>query len=76
MRAGAILVVPYDGAYEVNELMIASFTYAPEAQHASTLSCLIGKELIKGHDIPVIIYDTTCVDSADEIAKITGTPEI
>ncbi len=75
-RAGTIPSVLYDGAYEVNELMLASVTYAPEAQHASTLSCLIADQLKKGLDVPVIIYDPTCVDSADEIAKITGIPEI
>lgn len=75
-RAGTIPHVPYDGAYEVNDLMIASVTYAPEAQHASTLSCLIANELAKDLSIPVIIYDPTCVDSADPIAKITGIPEI
>ncbi len=75
-RAGTIPSVPYDGAYEVNELMIASVTYAPEAQHASTLSCLIADKLVKGLGVPVIIYDPTCVDSADEIAKVTGIPEI
>lgn len=75
-RAGTIPSVPYDGAYEVNDLMLASVTYAPEAQHASTLSCLIGAQLVEGLDVPVIIYDPTCVDSADEIAKVTGIPEI
>ena len=77
-RAGTIPSVPYDGAYEVNDLMIASVTYAPEAQHASTLSCLIANELAKGldMDIPVIIYDPTCVNSADPIATITGIPEV
>lgn len=75
-RAGTIPAVPYDGAYEVNELMLASVTYAPEAQHASTLSCLIANELAKGLDVPVIIYDPTCVNSADPIATITGIPEI
>ncbi|SMP42810.1 butyrate kinase [Anoxynatronum buryatiense] len=75
-RAGTIPSVPYDGAYEVNDLMIASVTYAPEAQHASTLSCLIAHQLVKGLDVPVIIYDPTCVDSADPIAKVTGIPEI
>lgn len=75
-RAGTIPSVPYDGAYEVNDLMIASVTYAPEAQHASTLSCLIANELAKGLDIPVIIYDPTCVNSADPIATITGIPEV
>lgn len=75
-RAGTIPAVPYDGAYEVNELMLASVTYAPEAQHASTLSCLIANELAKGLNVPVIIYDPTCVNSADPIATITGIPEI
>ncbi|MGL5437933.1 MAG: butyrate kinase [Lachnospiraceae bacterium] len=75
-RAGAIPAVPSDGAYEVNDLMIASVTYAPMAQHASTLCCLIGKKLVEGMDIPVIIYDPTSVDAADPIAKITGIPEI
>lgn len=75
-RAGTIPAVPYDGAYEVNDLMIATLKYAPEAQHASTLSCLIAVELVKGTDIPVIIYDPTCVNAADSIATITGIPEI
>ncbi len=75
-RGGTIHAVPKDGAYEVNDLMIATEKYAPAAQHASSLSCLIGNELVKDLDIPVIIYDPTCVDSADPIAKITGIPEI
>jgi len=75
-RAGAIPAVLYDGAYEVNELMIATVTYAPMAQHASTLSCLIANQLAEGLDIPIIIYDPTSVNSGDEITKITGIPEI
>lgn len=75
-RGGTIPAVPSDGAYEVNDLMIASVTYAPMAQHASTLSCLIGNKLVGNLNIPVIIYDPTSVDAADEIAKVTGIPEI
>jgi butyrate kinase len=75
-RAGAIPHVPSDGAYEVNDLMVATLRYAPAAQHASTLSCLIAKELTRGLDLPVIIYDPTAVDSVDPIAKVTGVPEI
>lgn len=75
-RAGTIHTVPRDGAYEVNDLMIATVTYAPAAQHASSLSCLIGKNLLGDLAIPLVIYDPTCVDAADEIAKITGIPEI
>lgn len=75
-RAGTIHHVRHDGAYAVNELMVATLTYAPAAQHASALSCLIGAELVAGTGIPVIVYDPTCVDSVDEIAKVTGVPEI
>lgn len=75
-RAGTIPAVPHDGAYEVNELMIASVTYAPAAQHASTLSCLIADQLAQGTAVPVIIYDPTSVNSGDDVAKITGIPEI
>lgn len=75
-RAGTIHHVARGGAYGVNELMIATLRYAPAAQHASALSALIGNRLVDGLDIPVIIYDPTCVDSVDPIAKITGVPEI
>jgi butyrate kinase len=80
-RAGAIPHVPEGGAWEVNELMIATLKYAPCAQHASTLSCLIGVELAQtaaaaGAQVPVIIYDPTAVDCVDPVAKITGVPEI
>jgi butyrate kinase len=81
-RAGAIPHVPEGGAWEVNELMIATLTHAPAAQHASTLSCLIGVEMAQavaaggGPEIPVIIYDPTAVDCVDPVAKVTGVPEI
>lgn len=75
-RAGTIPHVPKDGAYEVNDLMVATLKYAPEAQHASTLSSLIAVELAKGKEIPVIVYDSTATDMADPIAKVTGIPEI
>ncbi len=75
-RGGTIHHVKHDGAFAVNDLMIATLKYAPPAQHASALSTLIGVELVDGTDVPVIIYDPTCVDSVDEIAKVTGVPDI
>ncbi|MDR1432160.1 MAG: butyrate kinase [Propionibacteriaceae bacterium] len=75
-RAGCIPHVPNGGAWEVNELMIATLKYAPAAQHAATLSCLIGVELAAGLKIPVVIYDPTAVDCVDPVAKVTGVPQI
>jgi butyrate kinase len=75
-RAGAIPHVPRDGAYAVNDLMVATLRYAPAAQHASSLSCLIGRQITEGTTVPVIVYDPTAVDCVDPIAKVTGVPEI
>lgn len=75
-RAGAIPHVRSGGAYEVNDLMVATLTHAPAAQHASSLSCLIANELARGTGVPVIVYDPTAVDCVDPIAKITGLPEV
>ena len=65
------------GAYAVNQLMVDLLTYAPEIQHESNLSSIIGWELSKKHgDIPVITYDSIAVDELDEVSRITGAPEI
>ncbi|MCV2394304.1 butyrate kinase [Actinotalea sp. M2MS4P-6] len=75
-RGGTIWHVPQAGAYGVNELMLATERYAPPAQHASALSSMIGAELVAGTGVPVIIYDPTCVDSVDPVAKVTGIPDL
>ncbi len=64
------------GAYAVNDLMLNTLLYAPMAQHASSLSCMIGYELGKPFNIPVIIYDAPGSDEFDPKAKITGLPEV
>ncbi len=64
------------GAYAVNELMMNTLRYAPMAQHASTLSCLIGYELSRPYNTPVIIYDAPGSDEFIPEAKITGLPEV
>ncbi len=64
------------GAYAVNALMLNTLRYAPMAQHASWLSCMIGMELARPFRTPVIIYDAPGSDEFDPKAKITGLPEV
>lgn len=64
------------GAYAVNQLMVDVLTYAPATEHASSLSCVIGKRIAEKYDIPVIVYDSTSVSELDDVARITGVPEI
>lgn len=64
------------GAYEVNKLMVDTLKYAPATNHASSLSPLIGDELSKRYNIPCMIYDSINTDEMDDIARISGLPEI
>lgn len=64
------------GAYAVNQYMVDVLKYAPCSSHESALSCMIGMELSRGNNIPVIIYDAVSTDEMESIAKITGYPSI
>lgn len=64
------------GAYLVNQLMIDVLTYAPASHHESALACMIGAEITKDTDIPVIIYNGVSVDELNDAARYTGFPAI
>jgi len=64
------------GAYLVNQLMVDVLTYAPASAHESALACMIGAEITKDCDIPVIIYDGVSVDELNDPARYTGFPAI
>ena len=64
------------GAYRVNQLMVDVLTYAPVSRHESAWACMIGMNLAKGSDVPVIIYDGVSVDEIREVARYTGFPGI
>lgn len=74
-RGGAIPTIKHR-AYYVNDYMAALMKHAPKVQHASNLSCLIGRKIAKPYGTPVIIYDATALDETDPVTKISGLPEI
>lgn len=70
-------IVPCEGgAYAVNDLMIDVLTYEPFSPHESALSCIIGRNLVEGTDIPVIIYDSVVTLEYQLLATISGLPEV
>jgi len=75
-RGGTLPPIKHSGAYRVNELMLTVLHYAPAAQHASTLSCMIGAKIAEKNYTTVIIYDPPSIDEVDLISKITGLPEV
>ena len=74
---GGLLKPITGGAYKVNEKMIYDIHH-PMAEHESNLGGLIAYEIAKeiGGNIPSIIVDPTCVDELEEIARISGMPEL
>jgi butyrate kinase len=62
------------GTYAVDESMINALRNS-KVDHASNLSGLIGYELSKGK-IPIYTTDPVSVDEMDDIARISGIPDL
>ncbi|MBP2626694.1 MAG: buk2 2 [Firmicutes bacterium] len=64
------------GAYLVNKDMIDFLTYRPIDDHASNLGAIIAYDIAAPLNIPAYIYDAVVVDELEEIARLTGVPEM
>lgn len=73
---GGLLKPIKSGTYIVNERMISDLKEAKRGEHASNLGGIIAYELAKNHGIPAFIVDPVVVDELDDVARITGMPEI
>jgi butyrate kinase len=72
------LVRPIEGGvYQVNEEMLEDLRN-PIGEHESNLGGVIAYTLAAeiGDHIPAVIVDPTCVDEMDEIARLSGMPEL
>jgi butyrate kinase len=72
------VIKPMDGGiYKVNDAMLKDLS-KPMADHESNLGVLIANEIarLSNRDTQAIIVDPACVDEMDEIAKISGMPDI
>jgi butyrate kinase len=64
------------GAYKVNEEMVDRLKNRPLFEHASNLGALIAYEIAKTIHVNAYIYDSVRVDELEDIARISGMPEI
>ncbi len=75
-RGGLLRPIP-SGTYRVNDKMVAELLRRnKEREHASNLGAPLAFEIAKRVGIPAFIVDPVCVDEFDEIARISGLPEI
>lgn len=74
---GGLLKPVAGGVYRVNEAMLEDIRH-PMAEHVSNLGGLIAYEIARmiGNGVEAYIADPTCVDELDDIARISGLPEI
>jgi butyrate kinase len=73
---GGLLKPIEGGTYNVNEIMLKDLKIGVLGQHASNLGGILANEIAKDLNIPAFIVDPVVVDEMEEIARISGIPEI
>ncbi len=73
---GGLLKPVESGTYFVNEAMLRDLSIGISGRHASNLGGLIAYELAADYGIPAYIANPVVVDELDEVARVTGLPEI
>jgi butyrate kinase len=64
------------GAYLINEAMVDYLARKAPSEHPSKLGAIISHEIAKRRSIPAYIYDSIRVDEVDEVARLSGLPEL
>lgn len=74
-RGGLLKPVP-SGVYEVTDAMIEDLKVGIQGEHASNLGGIIAKSIADNEGIDAYIVDPVAVDEFEEIARISGHPEL
>jgi len=74
-RGGTLKPMP-SGTYKVTEAMLVDLKIGIQSQHASNLGGVIAKAIAEPEGIEAFIVDPVAVDEFEEIARISGIPEI
>lgn len=64
------------GVYEVNETMLADLSNRARGLHASNLGAILAHDIAKRSGAKAYIADPVVVDEMQEIAKVTGLPNV
>ncbi|HAS73377.1 MAG TPA: butyrate kinase [Clostridiales bacterium UBA8960] len=73
---GGLLKPIKGGTYAVNDKMVEDLHAAQMGEHASNLGGMIAHEIANQLNIPAFIVDPVVVDEMQEVARISGMPEI
>lgn len=64
------------GTYAVGDKLLADLRVGVMGQHASNIGGIIAYEIAKGLGLPSFIVDPVVVDELEEIARVSGLPEL
>ncbi|PRR80549.1 Butyrate kinase 2 [Clostridium liquoris] len=73
---GGLLKPVEGGTYTVNKAMLDDLKTTVRGEHASNLGGIIGNEIAKSLGIPAFIVDPIVVDELQDVARVSGMPEI
>ncbi len=73
---GGLLKPMEGGTYEVNEAIIKDLKSCEYGEHASNLGGIIARQIADQLNIPAYIVDPVVVDEMQDIARVSGMPEV
>lgn len=73
---GGMLKPIAGGTYAVNDVLLEDLKVGVQGQHASNLGGIIANEIAKQLNVPAFIVDPVVVDELEEVARISGVPEL
>lgn len=74
-RGGLLKSMP-GGTYKVTDAMIEDLKIGAQGEHASNLGGIIAKSIADDQEIPSFIVDPVAVDEFEDVARISGMPEL
>lgn len=73
---GGMLKPIAGGTYAVNEVMLEDLKNGAQGQHASNLGGIIANEIASEIKKPAFIVDPVVVDELQDVARLSGVPEL
>lgn len=74
-RGGILKPMP-GGTYSINDIMLNDLKEGARGEHAANLGAIIANKIAKSIHKPAFIVDPVGVDEMDEIARVSGMPEL
>ena len=73
---GGLLKPMASGTYTVNKKMLEDLKIGVQGQHASNLGGMLANKIAEELNIPSFIVDPVVVDELDNVARVSGVPEL